>query len=97
MDQEPLPPPDFALPGFAALVALTMATQGIEHNEAIVFLEQHWEETGLGGVHPDQGDDGNPDRDEEAPPPQPDQDPPRPHDEELPRGNQVQAALPPHV
>ena len=101
MDQEPLPPPDFALLGFAALVALTMAVQQIGREEAVVFLEQCWEQTGLGEVRPDQGDDENPDRDEEAPPPQPDQGPPRPHDEEPPRGNQGQAgrvaeaALPP--
>jgi hypothetical protein len=94
MDQEPLPPPDFALPGFAALVALTMATQWVERDKAIVFLERRWEETGLGGVRPDRGDDGNPDRDEEAPPPQPDQDPPQLHDEEPPRGNQARAGRP---
>ena len=80
MDQDPIPPPDFALPGFTALMALTMATQHIEHDEAIVLLEQLWEQTGLGGVCPGRGDDGNPDRDEEDPPPQPDQNPPHLHE-----------------
>ena len=41
MDQDHFPPPDFALPGFAALVELTMAAQQLDHDQAIVFLEQH--------------------------------------------------------
>ena len=90
MDQDPILPPDFALLGLAALMALTMATQHIECDGAIVLLEQLWEQTSLGGVCPGWGDNGNPDRDEEDPPPQPDQNPPRLH-EGPPRGNPGQA------
>ncbi|KAF8128127.1 hypothetical protein EV363DRAFT_1510177 [Boletus edulis] len=51
---EPLPHPNFALPGFAALVELTMLAQQMDQDEAIVFLEQRWVQTGLGGIRPDQ-------------------------------------------
>ena len=65
MDRNILLPPDFALPGFVALVELTMAVQEMDRDEAITFLEQCWEQTGLGGVHLNRrGDNGSP-RDEE--------------------------------
>ena len=60
MDNIPPPPPDFALPGFATLVELTMAGQQLEHDQAILFLEQRWAQTGLGGIHPDHGDGADP-------------------------------------
>ena len=60
MEQDLPPPPDFTLPGFATLVELTMAAQQIDHDQAIAFLEQHWTQTGFGGVHPIQGDDRDP-------------------------------------
>ena len=41
MDQNILPP-DFTLPGFATLVELTMVAQHMDHDQAILFLEQHW-------------------------------------------------------
>ena len=85
MDQEPLPPPDFALPGFAALVELTMAEQGIDREEAIAFLEQRWEQTGLGGVRPNRDNDGDAEGDEDAP---------RPQEEDPPRENHGQAGQP---
>ena len=91
MDQAPLMPPDFALPGFAALVELTMAAQHINCNEAIIFLEQRWEQTGLAGVHPDQGDDEIPEGDEDNQQQQPDRDVPPPHEGDAPRGNRGQA------
>ena len=53
MDREPLPQPDFALPGFAALIELTMQAQQMEQDEAIEFLEQRWARTGLGGIRPE--------------------------------------------
>ena len=65
-NKDPTLPPDFALPGFAALVELTMAAQQMDHDEAITFLEQCWEQTGLGGVCPNQGDDRNHEEDEDA-------------------------------
>jgi hypothetical protein len=95
MDQIPLLPPDFALPGFAALVELTMAAQQINHDEAIVFLGQRWEQTGLGGVRPGQGDDGIPEGDEDDQQQQPDRDTPPPHDGDAPRGDRGQAGQPP--
>ena len=76
MDQEPFPPPDFALLGFTALIELTMAEQGIDREEAIVFLEQHWEQTSLGGVRLNQDNDGDVEGDEDTPHPQ-EEDPPR--------------------
>jgi hypothetical protein len=95
MDQAPAARlPDFTLPGFAALVDLTMAAQQIDHNEAIIFLELSWEQTWLGGVCPDQGDDGIPEGDEDDPQPQPDQGAPPPHGGEAPRGNSGQAGQP---
>ena len=72
MDNIPPPPPDFALPGFAALVELTMAGQQLEHDQAILFLEQCWAQTGLGGIHPDHGDGADP-AGGEAPPEHPGQ------------------------
>ena len=72
--------PDFTLLGFVALVGLTMVAQQMNHGEAIIFLEQWWEWTGLGGVHPDQGDNRNPERVENDLPPWPDQDIPPLHD-----------------
>ena len=81
MDQDLFPPPDFALPGFAALVELTMAAQRIDHDQAIAFLEQHWARTGLGGVHParddnegQEGDDATPRRPDREASQQPDED-----------------------
>ena len=68
MDNIPPLPPDFALPGFTALVELTMAGQQLEHDQAILFLEQCWAQTGLGGIHPDHGDGADP-AGGEAPPP----------------------------
>lgn len=74
MDQDPVLPPDFDLPGFAALVELTMAAQQIDREEAIAFLEQRWEQTGLGGVRPNRDDNPNPERNEVAQQQQPDRD-----------------------
>ncbi|KAG6370948.1 hypothetical protein JVT61DRAFT_10837 [Boletus reticuloceps] len=87
MDQDPVMPPDFALPGFAALVELTMATQQMDRDEAIVFLEQRWEQTGLGGVRPDRGGDDL-ERDEDPQQRRPDGNAPPPHEEDPPRGDQ---------
>ncbi|KAG6372008.1 hypothetical protein JVT61DRAFT_8703 [Boletus reticuloceps] len=98
MDQDPIVPPDFALPGFAALVELTMAAQQIDLDEAIVFLEQRWEQTGLGGVRPGPNRRGNnggsPERDEEPQRRQPDREVPQPNERDAPRGNQGQAEQP---
>ena len=69
MDQEPIPPPDFSLPGFAALVELTMAEQEIDRDKAIVFLEQCWEQTSLGGVHPNQDNNRDAEEDKDTPHP----------------------------
>ena len=60
-------PPDFALPGFASLVELTMVAQHMGHNQAILFLEQHWAKTGLEGVHTDWGNNENPAEEEGVP------------------------------
>ena len=85
MDQEPIPPPDFTLPDFAALVELTMAEQEIDCDKAIVFLEQCWEQTGLRGVHLNWDNDRDAEGDEDAPHPQ---------EEDPPRGNHGQAGQP---
>ncbi|KAN0084278.1 hypothetical protein V8E55_007782 [Tylopilus felleus] len=90
MDQDPALPPDFALPGFAALVELTMAAQQMDHDEAITFLEQRWEQTGLGGVRPNQGDDRNHEEDEDAQQRRRIRDGPRLHEGDAPRGNHGQ-------
>ena len=47
-----------------------MAGQQLEHNQAILFLEQRWAQTGLGGIHPDHGDGADP-AGGEAPPERP--------------------------
>ena len=94
MDQAPLMPPDFALPGFTALVELMMAAQHINRNEAIIFLEQCWKQTGLGGVCPDQGDDEIPEGDEDNQRQQPDGDIPPTHEGDAPRGDRGQAGHP---
>lgn len=88
MDQVPaIGLPDFALPGFAALLELTMAAQQMDRDEAIVFLEQRWEQNGLGGVRLNQDDDGIPEGDEDDQQQQPDRGAPPPHGGEAPRGN----------
>ena len=95
MDQVPaIGLPDFALPGFAALLELTMAAQQMDRDEAIVFLEQHWEQNGLGGVRLNQDDDGIPEGDEDDQQQQPDRGAPPPHGGEAPRGNRGQAGQP---
>ncbi|KAF8441025.1 hypothetical protein L210DRAFT_3667152 [Boletus edulis BED1] len=90
---EPLPHPNFALPGFAALVELTMLAQQMDQDEAIVFLEQRWVQTGLGGIRPDQpeANDGELRRDGVARR-RPGRDP-SPERDAL-RGNPAQAAQP---
>ena len=95
MDQVPaIRLPDFALPGFAALLELTMAAQQMDRDEAIVFLEQHWEQNGLGGVRLNQDDDGIPEGDQDNQQQQPDRGVPPPHGGEAPRGNRGQAGQP---
>lgn len=95
MDQVPaIGLPDFALPGFAALLELTMAAQQMDRDEAIVFLEQRWEQNGLGGVRLNQDDDGIPEGDEDDQQQQPDRGAPPPHGGEAPRGNRGQAGQP---
>ena len=80
MDQVPaIGLPDFALPGFTTLLELTMAAQQMDHDEAIVFLEQRWEQNGLGGVRLNQDDDGIPEGDEDDQQQQSDRGAPPPH------------------
>ncbi|KAH0839404.1 hypothetical protein J3R83DRAFT_122 [Lanmaoa asiatica] len=83
MDPQPRPPPDFALPGFEGLVALTMGEMDIEREAAIQLLTQCWAQGGAEGIQPRQGadrDDPDEDMDQADPPgrqpPRPD--PPRP-------------------
>jgi hypothetical protein len=87
MDQAPLMPPDFALLGFMVLMELTMAAQHINHNKAIIFLKQCWEQTGLGGLHLNQGDNKIPEGDKDNQHQQPDGDVPLLPEGDTPRGD----------
>ena len=94
MDNDLLPPPNFALPGFAALVELTMAAQQVDCGGAIAFLEQRWAQTGLGGIHPDRDNDRGLEGDDDVLQ-QPERDAPQPPAEDVPRRGQAHAAQPP--
>ena len=89
MDQDHFPPLDFALPGFAALVKLTMAAQQLDHDQAVIFLEQCWAQTSLRGVHPIQGNDVDLEGDGDAPG-CPNQDTLQAPEVDDPRGDQAQ-------
>ena len=65
-----------------------MAAQHMDHDQAVLFLEQCWMQTGLGGVHPDWGNDKNP-AEEEGAPEQQDPGAPRQPGGEVPRGIQA--------
>ena len=94
MDNDLLPPLNFALLGFAALIELTMAAQQVDRGGAITFLEQHWAQTGLGRIHPDWDNNRGLEGDDNALQ-QPKQDTPQPPAEDIPRGGQAHAAQPP--
>ncbi|KAH0832249.1 hypothetical protein J3R83DRAFT_13223 [Lanmaoa asiatica] len=71
MDPVPHPPPNFTLPGFDALVTLTMDEMGIEREAAIQLLGQRWARGGAEGIQPRQGadlDDPDEDPDQMDPP-----------------------------
>ena len=94
MDNDLLPPPNFALPGFTALIELTMAAQQVDHSSTIAFLEQCWAQTGLDRIHPDRDNDRGLEGDDDALQ-QPKRDALQPPTEDVPRGGQAHAAQPP--